>query len=88
MRARQALDRFEERDGGKEIRDLLGALGIAFDVLGDGRILTGAIAGDKFLGEGLDRVAVGVGVGHVHPPVPSSSGMAARTSLRRFSALT
>ena len=85
---RRSLEVFQQRDGGKEVFDLLGVLGMALGVFGDGGVLAGAVAGDELLGKRLDGVAVGVQVGHGLPPGSCRSGMAVRISLSRFSART
>ena len=66
----------------QDLADLLGDLGVSGRVVVDARPLAAPEALEERLGHQVDRVAVGVAVGHGQgswrPP-----GMAARTSLRR-----
>src|SRR5207248_2463325 len=61
---RVGADPLQGEQGGEQGPDAVGPLRVAVGVLGDGRPLAAAVAGDELLGEPLDRVAVGGRVGH------------------------
>ena len=85
----------DSEQGGKDLADLFGELGMFRDVLGHGRTLAPPVSFEEFLGQNFHGIAHEVRVGHRGPPArrwperwPSIPGPSRRIGLSRFSART
>ena len=64
------------QEGGKDLADLFGELGMPVDVLGHGRTLAPPVSFEEFLGQDLHGIAPEVRVGH-RVPRPGAAGKVA-----------
>ncbi len=72
---------FHHEEGGEEVADLLGQLGVPLGVFAERRVLAAAPAIEEVLGQELDRVAGVAGGGHRSAPSPAVCVTSGRPSV-------